>query len=151
MTQRKTHDRSKNLVDTLLSEKNDKFEVWKYFEDRASELGERLWQTGIWLIGILAAIISLPFLADYVSYNSSNFPLKIDRPIPVVIICILGIVFCIYSYFALLDIREHIEGNWRRSTYALTGKWEEPTWGGRKRSGWNTLLVIGISSLLGFM
>lgn len=140
-----------NLVETLLSIKNDKFEVWKYFEDRADRLGERLWSTGTWLMSVLTVIISLPFITKFISYDNSGFPITVDRPIPVILISIFGIAFCLYSYVALSDLREHIEGNWRRSRYALTGKWEEPSWGGRKRSAWNILLTAGICGLISFI
>lgn len=150
MVKTKAADKGKDLVKTLLSIKNDRFEVWKYFEDRADRLAERLWSTGTWLMSVLTVIISLPFIAKFISYENSGFPISVDRPIPVILIGIFGIAFCFYSYVALSDLREHIEGNWRRSKYALTELWEEPSWQGRKRSAWNILLTAGGCGLLSF-
>ncbi len=140
-----------NLMKTLLSIKSDKFEVWKYFEDRADRLIERLWSTGTWLMSILIALISLPFVAQFISYKGSWFPITVDHPFPVILIAIFGTVFCVYAYVALSDLREHIEGNWERSMYALTEKWKEPSWKGRKRSGWNILMTFGVCGLLYFV
>ena len=146
-----TESRGEALVKSLLSVKNDKFEVWKYFEERADKLGERLWSTGTWLIGLLAATVSLPFAAKFIEFPATGFPVRVTQRIPVAFIAVFGIALCLYSYHALLDLREHIEGNWRRSTYALTDKWEQPDWGGRKRHGWNILLGVGVLALVAFV
>jgi len=149
-----TPEPSKNegikLVDSLLSIKNDRFEVWKYFEDRADRLGERLWLTGTWLMSLLAATLSLPFVAKLISFPDTGFPIQVPSRIPVVLIALFGILFCLYSYSALHDLRDHIQSNWRRAAYALTGKSEPTTWGGRKQHGWTVLLLVGILAIGGF-
>lgn len=140
-----------DLVDTLLSIKNDKFEVWKYFEERADKLSERLWSTGTWLMTVIAATITLPFVAQFISTDNRDFPIEVTRPFPVATISLFGMIFCLYSLLALRDMREHIEKNWRRSKYALIGKWEEPTWRGRKKNGWNILLVVVLLAFTTFV
>lgn len=143
--------RSKDLVDKLLDLNNDRFEVWKYFEARADQLGERLWSTGTWLMSILVAMLSLPFVAKFIAVVDATFPIQVSSRIPVGLIAGFGIAFCFFSYAALKDLREHIESNWRRSAYALTGQWGEIRWGGRKRHAWNVLLSVGIFAAVAFV
>ena len=45
----------KELVESLILLTDNRFEVWKYFEERADHLGEQLWTVGIWLMALLAA------------------------------------------------------------------------------------------------
>jgi hypothetical protein len=146
-----TESQDRKLVDSLLALKNDKFEVWKYFEERADRLGDQLWSTGIWLVSILAAALSLSFIVPgFIELSQSGFPMRVRARIPVALIAIFGMAFCVYAYVALLDLRRHIEGNWRRAAYARTGSWEPANWAGRKRHGWNVLLGIGILAFVGF-
>lgn len=150
-TSKPDESRGETLVKSLLLVKNDKFEVWKYFEERADRLGERLWSTGTWLMSLLAATLSLPFVAKFIEFPATGFPIQVTKRVPVALIAAFGIALCLYSYYALFDLREHIEGNWRRSTYALTDKWEQPEWGGRKRHGWNILIGVGIFAFVAFV
>ena len=133
----------RELVDALLEQKHDHYEVWRYFEDRADRLGERLWSTGVWLMSLIAATLVLPFAARLITVPATGLSLQVSAPIPVALIAIFGIAVLAYAYFALRDIREHIESNWERSRYALTGDLVPAHWGGRKSHGWNVLAVIG--------
>ena len=142
--------RDRSFVDSLLSIKNDKFEVWKYFEDRANYLSDHLWTTGTWLMTLLAATLSLPFAAKFITVADTLFPIKVVASIPVVLIALFGIALDFYAYVTVLDIRRHIEGNWRRAGYARTGQWKEASWEGRRRHGWNVLLGVGILAFVAF-
>ena len=84
MTQPKPEaNRDQALVDTLVAAKNDKFEVWKYFEERASKLSDQLWSIGIWLMSIIAAALSLPFLApNFIEISRSAFLIGYFCPTP---------------------------------------------------------------------
>jgi len=143
-------DSRKKLVDSLIAIGAKRYELWKYFEDRADQLGERLWSTGLWLMGIVAATLSLPFAARFVVVPGTESPAEITAPFPVALIAVFGIAFLLYSYFALRDLRDHIEGNWIRATYARTLKLDRASWGGRKRHGWNVLIAVGALALVAF-
>lgn len=136
-------------VEKLKAIQPDRFELWKYYEDRADRLGERLWSVGIWLMAMLAGAISLPFAAGFIKPTSSLFPIQIVSRIPVAILALYGMLFCVYSYAALRDLRDHIESNWRNAGYVLSATWEV-NWGGRKSHGWNVLLGVGILAFAAF-
>jgi hypothetical protein len=140
----------KKLVDSLIAIKNDRYEHWKYFEDRADRLGERLWSIGIWLMSVVTAGLSLPFVAKFVAVPGTGFPVQVNAPLPVALISIFGIAFLIYSYQALRDLRDHIEGNWVGASYARTLELNPAAWSGRKRHGWNVLLAAGSLAFLAF-
>jgi hypothetical protein len=142
--------RRKEFVDSLLAIQGNRYELWKYFEDRADRLSERLWSTGIWLMSVVTAILSLPFATKFVALPSTGFPAQVNAPLPVALISIFGIAFLVYSYQALRDLRDHIESNWTRASYARTLELSPATWGGRKRHGWNVLLAVGSLAFLAF-
>lgn len=144
-------DRDKKLVESLNSLAENKFEVWKYFEDRADRLGEQLWLIGTWLMAVAAATLSLPFVARFIEVSEDGFPFKIKFRAPVILIAVFGLAFCGYGYAALTDLRKHLEGNWRRASLAREGKWSEAGWSGRKRHGWNVLIGIGVLQVAAFL
>jgi hypothetical protein len=98
----------------------------------------------------LAATLSLPFEARFIEVLEVSSPLKIKFRAPVILIAVFGLAFCGYGYAALTDLRKHLEGNWRRASYAREGKWSEASWSGRKRHGWNVLMGIGILQVAAF-
>ena len=133
---------SMRRVDALKSIQPSQYELWKYFEDRADRLGERLWSVGAWLMTVIAATLTLPFVAKFIETPTAFFQVRVTGRLPVAMIAAFGMLFCIYSYAALRDVREHIESNWRKAGYILNGTWQV-SWGGRKSHGWNVLLTVG--------
>lgn len=139
------------LVISLMAIKNDKFEVWKYFEERADRLSDQLWTIGIWFVAVLTAILSLPFIAPgFIEVSENALPLSIKARLPVGAIAALGMAVCVFAYIVLIDVRTHVEENWRRSRYARTSCWETATWGGRKRHAWRVLLAVGVAMFAAF-
>ncbi len=137
-------------VAALMELQPDKFELWKYYEDRADRLGERMWSIGAWLITVVTATLSLPFIAKFVVTHPSFPFLKIENRVAVGIVAIFGALFCVYSYASISDLKEHIESNWRKSGYVLDGSWQA-TWRGRKDHGWKVLLSTGALAAAGFL
>lgn len=142
--------RRKEFVDSLLTIQGNRYELWKYFEDRADRLSERLWSTGVWLMSVVTATLALPFIAKFVTFPSNGFPIRVEASLPVALVSIFGLAFLVYSYQALRDLRDHIESNWFRASYARTLELTPTVWGGRKRHGWNILLVVGCLAFVAF-
>jgi hypothetical protein len=142
--------RRKEFVDSLIALQENRYELWKYFEDRADRLSERLWSTGVWLMSVVALTLSLPFAAKFVAFPGTGIPVQVSARLPVILVSIFGIAFLVYSYHALHDLRDHIEANWIRASYARTLKLNPADWGGRKRHGWNVLWVVGLLAFLAF-
>jgi hypothetical protein len=140
-------------IEALKAIQPDTFELWKYYEDRADHLGERMWTIGLWLMTVVTATLALPFIAKLIVPHPSFPFLRIEHCVAVVLVTIFGALFCVYSYASISDLREHIESNWRKAGYVLDGSWQA-TWGGRKDHGWKVLLsvgTLGAGSFLGLL
>ena len=142
------HERS--TLDKIKSLQTREFDLWKYYEERADRLGERLWSIGIWFTTILGGILSIPFAAHFINPATSGLPLEVVSPLPVTVLSVFGILLSLYAYIVLSDVREHIEKNWQRSGYALEGSWAASSWTGRRNHAWKVLLVVVILAFLGF-
>ena len=81
-------------VEALKMLQPNKFELWKYYEDRADKLGERLWSIGIWLIAIISATLTLPFAGNLIKLDLTAPYIKITAPIAVALISIFGALIC---------------------------------------------------------
>jgi hypothetical protein len=92
------------LVDSLIEIQGARYEIWKYFKDRADGLGERLWSIGVWLMTVIGATLSLPFAAKFIDFPKTGFPVQVSAPLPVAFISLFGIAFLIYSWLALRDL-----------------------------------------------
>jgi hypothetical protein len=137
-----------DLVDSIQSLEKDVFELWKYFEDRADELSDRLWTTGTWLTAILAAILVVPFTAKFIEVQPGNFPLSVGFAFPVILVSLFGIAFGVYALLVLKDIKEHIETNWRKAKYIRKKNWDIAI--GFRKSGWRLLRAIISLEVLAF-
>ena len=80
---------NKELVDALMKIKASQFDLWKYFEGRADQLGERLWTIGIWLMAVIGATLSLPFAAKFVTVTEGALPIPQPEPAP------MAVSFCL--------------------------------------------------------
>lgn len=118
------------------------FELWKFYEERADRLSERLWNTGIWLMTILAAILTTPFAANFV-VPTEKFPFLVVMKMRLTtgLIAIIGMLFCIYAYFALKNMRDHIKRNWDKAKILENAEQAENT--ERKNYDWIVLLCVG--------
>lgn len=143
--------RDRDLIDSLKCLTSEQTAIWRYFEDRASQLGAQLWSTGTWLLTIVAATLSVPFVAGFLAIPSGRAAVQVRNPVALGLVAGFGVVFCFYFYFALGDLRKHMEDNWRRAAYARTGRLEPPVWEGRKRHGWYILSFVGFLSLFAFL
>jgi hypothetical protein len=139
----------KQLVDSIQRIEKDSLELWKYFEDRADSLIDRLWTTGTWLTAILGAVLTVPFTGKFVEIVSGCFPLKVNHAFPLIVVSLFGLVFGVYALLVLKDIKEHIETNWRRTKYIRIKEWDEAV--GFRKPGWNVLRVIVTLEALAFV
>ena len=121
-------------------------------------------------MSIVAATLSLPYAAKFITVSSIGFDVEVSAPLPAALISFFGIAFLIYSFYALGDLRYHIKHNWARANYARTYKPREDTksdqpkssenpnsdkleqsmWEGPKRHGWYVLLTVGGLAFLAF-
>ncbi len=128
----------------------EKIDIWRYYAERADKLSDQLWITGTWLLGIIAAVLALPFAAGYVNAASGDVPLINNRPL-VLTICGFGLLLCAYSYVVVQDLRDHIVRNWERADLLQHATWIEGTWVGRKLHAWRLLMTFQAVSMLAFL
>ena len=122
----KAKSSDKKLVNELLllTPATTKYDLWKYFEDRADRLRERLWTTGTWLVTILIAVLALPFTVKFIQVEvtkpltfrsvvqsvQSPIPLlgvavqSVQSPIPLLGVAVFGLAFSVYAWFVLRDL-----------------------------------------------
>ena len=134
----------KEFVNELLGLTPAKYDLWKYFEDRADRLRERLWTTGTWLTTILIAVLALPFTVKFIQVEATK-PLtlqpavqSVQSPIPLLTVAVFGFAFSVYALFVLHDLQKHIKFNWRMALLARN-KDEKPSF---RRTGSIVLRVI---------
>jgi hypothetical protein len=128
-------------------------ELWRYFSDRGDKLAQQLWTTGTWIFAIIGAVLALPFASKFIVVDSKNYLIRFESPLLAILVCIVGLLLCAYFYWALKDMREHIERNWTRATLVLKDQWEETSWVGRRRRlhGWRVLMIFGAGSIVAFV
>jgi hypothetical protein len=145
--ERRTRD--ENLLQELIALNDDRFELWRYYADRADKFAEQLWTTGTWMLGIVSAVLALPFVAQFITVEAKK--IVINAPFLSIVICLFGLLANGYAYFALNDLREHIERNWERADLARTSNWASSHWGGRKLHGWRVLMSFCVASTAAFL
>jgi len=151
MTEPETSEKKdRATIAELLALGASKVDVWRYFSDRADRFAEQLWATGTWMLGIIAAVLSLPFVAKFAVVDPSNF-IKFESRILTAVVCIFGIMLCCYCYTSLTDIRQHLQRNWERSDLARSDVWRRSDWGGAKLRGWRILMFFGGCALIAFV
>ncbi len=92
------------------------YDLWKYFEDRADQIKERLWTTATWLISVQAAFLTVLFGAKILQFGAAS-PLQfsICLPIPAFLLCLFGVCISAYSRIVIIDAASHVTKNWRRA------------------------------------
>jgi hypothetical protein len=142
-------------VATILALEPPEFAVWKYYEERAGKLGESLWSVGTWLMALVGATLSLPFMAEWIVDQPAWPYLSIQHPSAVGLLASFGLLLCIYVVLTLLNIHDHIKRNWDRASEVLrqrkkssNGQEEQPFWPWRQQALWAVLGVIdGLAGL----
>jgi hypothetical protein len=108
------------IVDQLvILNGGNKFEVYKYYEDRADNLKARLWSSGTWLLTIMGAMVAVPFTANYIEVAAGLIPINVVEGIPVIAFCIGGFLMCFYSWIVIHEFKRHIEGLWAGADHLI--------------------------------
>jgi hypothetical protein len=134
-------------LECLQKKHKERFEIWKFHEDRGDKLRGRMWTIGTWRIAVLAAILALSFNKDFMEVRKEPFQLVIPNWIPVTVLAVFGLIFGVFSLFVIHDMKGHIQSNWTKAAYALTNYWEEIRF---RKTGWRVLLVLTIFELVAF-
>ena len=146
---RQIESSDKQLVNELLclTPGTTRYDLWKYFEDHADRLRERLWTIGTWLVTILIAVLALPFTVKFIQVEATK-PLtlqsvvpSVQSPIPLLGVALFGLAFGVYACFVVWDLRKHIKDNWRMAGFAR-GKDETPSL--RRTGSWILYVLIGL-------
>lgn len=146
--QNSEHD--KEEVQKLIGIGATKVELWRYYSDRADRFAEQLWSTGTWLLTITGSILVIPFAGNLV-VTDSGMVIQVKERVLTFLLSGVGIFLCIFSYFVLTDIRNHLQRNWDRADLVRTDVWQPSKWAGAKLRSWWVLTVLFSSALVAFV
>ncbi len=106
--------RNANEITDKLVELNEgnKFEIYKFYQDRADHVKDRLWSAGTWLLTVMGVVVAIPFTASFIEFEKSFLPLKVINDIPVIALGIFGLFLCLYSWFVINEFKQHVEMLW---------------------------------------
>lgn len=124
------------------------FDLWKHFDGRASDLKRTFWTTGIWLVALLGATLSLAFKSDFVSLSSDDFSLHVKSTIPLLFVAGFGVLSSVYALNVIHEIKRHIEMNWQRADYCRDKLWREAHF---NSYDWKLLLLVIATLLSAFL
>ena len=93
-------------------EDDNYLDLWKYFQDRADNVKEAMFNSVTWVIGFAAAILAFIF-ATLVDFNVEA--LRFKHALSVLGASFIGIVLCGYSAVLVLESKQHIKANWKRA------------------------------------
>lgn len=107
----------KKATQTDLATKNiqesDLLDLWKYFQDRADMLKERQWTVGTWILTLLSGIFAFSLSQETLTITQAGF--LASKPVPAIMLGIVGLLICGYGYLVILDYGKHIQRNWDRA------------------------------------
>jgi hypothetical protein len=87
-------------------------DLWKYVTDDAGKIKDRMWTMASWMFALLAGLLA--FSVKYFS-GANRGDLKIENPVLIIVIGILGIVLSGYAMFMIQQYEQHIRNMWNRS------------------------------------
>jgi hypothetical protein len=91
---------------------DDYLELWKYFEARADDLKEHMFESVTWIIGFAAAVLGF-IIGKFVDFSGPALAVKEEWL--AVGFCGVGLLLCAYAGLMLAESADHIKGNWARS------------------------------------
>jgi hypothetical protein len=91
----------------------DLLDLWKYFQGRADMLKERQWTVGTWILTLLSGNIAFALSQETVTITEAG--IGISKPLPALVLGVIGIIICMYGIHVLRSYREHIQRNWTRA------------------------------------
>ena len=94
-------------------QEEDLLDLWKYFQDRADMLKDRQWTVGTWILTLLSGNIAFALSQEILTLTEAG--VVIGRPLPNLILGLIGIIICAYGYRMIQDYGEHIQHNWARA------------------------------------
>lgn len=91
---------------------DDYLDLWKYFQGRADDLKERMFESVTWITGFAAADLAFIY-GKFVDLSGPTVVVKAKWP--VIFFCLIGILLCFYAGLVLVEYADHIIRNWARS------------------------------------
>ena len=134
-----------NVIDLLRERGATDFDLWQYLQNRADNEMQKLWTTGTWLLTLMAAILAVPFTADFIQVVEGESLLKINKTLPVIMLTAFGLFLSFLTWSVLKEYANNIQWLWKTSNYILNPN--EPTY--KFRSVGYIVLRLGIIGFSG--
>jgi hypothetical protein len=105
-------------------EKTDKDDLvlWKHFQEDANKIKERMWTITTWLFTLITGLIGFIFKFFTILGNSDNDQISSGiflEPLIVILLGIVGLFICIFTYQMVSSYGKHITTCWKRSNFIL--------------------------------
>jgi hypothetical protein len=88
-------------------EDDDYLDLWKYFQERADNVKEAMFNSVTWSVGFVAAILGFIMTTQV---NVAD--LSVAAPKAVIGVSLIGLLLCVYSWIVVLESKKHIRRNW---------------------------------------
>jgi hypothetical protein len=100
---KKKKDRKYKLVN------KDYYELWMYFQSKATSVKGAMFSTITWILGFAAGLLGFIFV-HVMDHDPCKAVLSIGTVI--ILLSLAGLTLCGYAYFAINESAKHISNNW---------------------------------------
>lgn len=96
----------------------DYVELWKFFEERGSEVKSTMFNVVTWILGF-AFVLTGIIIKEFFQFNQNT--ISISEPLALIIFSIVGLAIVYYSDLVIRDFGGHINRNFDRADAAREG------------------------------
>jgi hypothetical protein len=129
---------------------SNRYDLWKFYQDRADTIRARLWTIGTWLVALISALAALAHQGDIIGLRPGFPGIAILLPWPAFFIAMMGLILVILTLFIVFDNLKHIVNNFTYANYISSEQWIPATLPRHTRNGAYTLEIILFLFLVGY-
>jgi hypothetical protein len=96
---------------TVNTGKNDDLEVWKYFNEEANNIKDKLWTIASWLYALMGGILAL------IAKNLDETDHSFSYPLMILVLSLVGIALSLYTWWMIKMYGWHVRTCWDRSNF----------------------------------
>lgn len=97
-------------------------DLWKHFQEEASQIKSRMWTITAWLYALLTGLLGFlvkSFIPLPKEQSSETGKIFFVQPNLVIIMIIVGIPLCLFTISMIYFYGTHIVASWKRANYIL--------------------------------
>lgn len=90
----------------------DHLDLWKYFEGRAEDIKQAMFNTLTWTLGLTSGLLGVIFVS-VTTLDLEKSAIGLGELMASA--ALSGLAICSYTWLALSESARHIQGNWKRA------------------------------------